>query len=129
MDAVNIFKALGDENRIRILNMLMKEELCVCEIETILNMTQSNVSRHLIKLKSADIIESEKVAQWAHYKISNRFIEQNDYLYQFLKAEAVTNIQCQKDIERLYKYKNSNFNCEHIRANKSEVEKFLEGEQ
>ena len=36
LDFIEIFKALGDENRIRILNLLIREELCVCEIETML---------------------------------------------------------------------------------------------
>ena len=49
-----------DENRIRILNLMLNAELCVCEIETILEMTQSNASRHLAKLKSAGIITSSK---------------------------------------------------------------------
>ncbi|WP_273480945.1 ArsR family transcriptional regulator, partial [Acetivibrio straminisolvens] len=39
MDLIEIFKALGDENRIRILNLLIRQELCVCEIETVLDMT------------------------------------------------------------------------------------------
>ncbi|WP_199172686.1 metalloregulator ArsR/SmtB family transcription factor [Petrotoga sp. 9PWA.NaAc.5.4] len=41
-----LFKSLGDENRLRILNLLMQQqELCVCELEVLLEMTQSNVSK------------------------------------------------------------------------------------
>ncbi|MGD9156009.1 MAG: metalloregulator ArsR/SmtB family transcription factor, partial [Bacillota bacterium] len=60
MNLLKILKALGDENRLRILNLLRQKKLCVCELESVLNMTQSNVSRHLIKLKDAELIESEK---------------------------------------------------------------------
>ncbi len=51
MTIVNMFKALSDENRLRIMSLLIREELCVCEIEVILELSQSNVSRHLNKLK------------------------------------------------------------------------------
>ena len=59
-DIVQIFKALADENRIRILNLLRNGSLCVCDIEAVLNINQSNASRHLNKLKTAKIILSEK---------------------------------------------------------------------
>ena len=59
-EIVYILKALADENRIRILNLLRNNELCVCDIEATLDIKQSNVSRHLNKLKMAGIIVSEK---------------------------------------------------------------------
>ncbi len=63
MDIVQMLKALGDETRIRILNLLKDEELCVCEIEHILGITQSNTSRHLAKLSILKIVDYEKKAQ------------------------------------------------------------------
>ncbi|MCO5382960.1 MAG: metalloregulator ArsR/SmtB family transcription factor [Methanosarcina barkeri] len=60
VDIVSIFKSLADENRIRILNLLRNGELCVCDIEAVLGVKQSNASRHLNKLKMAEIIVSEK---------------------------------------------------------------------
>ncbi len=92
MDFIEIFKALGDENRIRILNLLMREELCVCEIETMLGMTQSNASRHLNKLKNAGIITSDKKSQWVYYGINNEFIKENNLLYEFLKNKINENV-------------------------------------
>ncbi len=67
MTIVNMFKALSDENRLRIMSLLIREELCVCEIEVILELSQSNVSRHLNKLKSDKMIDFHKKAQWVHY--------------------------------------------------------------
>jgi ArsR family transcriptional regulator len=112
LSLIEIFKALGDKNRIRILNLLIRQELCVCEIETVLNMTQSNASRHLNKLKTSGIITSEKKSQWVYYKIDNKFIEENSLLYEFIKNKTVENTQLQRDLERLNRYKNSNFTCE-----------------
>ena len=64
-----IFKALAEESRLRILSLLIEGEMCVCEIEACLGMTQSNVSRHLSALKNSGILDSSKQAQW-HYKIA-----------------------------------------------------------
>ncbi|MDD3840839.1 MAG: metalloregulator ArsR/SmtB family transcription factor [Clostridia bacterium] len=121
MDFIEIFKALGDENRIRILNLLIRGELCVCEVETMLEMTQSNASRHLNKLKSAGIITSDKKSQWVYYRINSEFIEENNMLYEFLKNKINKDVQCLKDVERLRKYKSSDFTCEQLRENKKQV--------
>jgi len=86
LDLIEIFKALGDENRIRILNLLIRQELCVCEIETVLDMTQSNASRHLNKLKTSGIITSEKKSQWVYYRVDNKFIEEITYCMNLLKT-------------------------------------------
>ena len=86
LDLIEILKALGDENRIRILNLLIRQELCVCEIETLLDMTQSNASRHLNKLKSAGVITSEKKSQWVYYRVDNKFIKKITYCMNLLKT-------------------------------------------
>ena len=77
--------------------------LCVCEIERVLNMTQSNASRHLNKLKTSGVITSEKKSQWVYYRIDNKFIEENNLLYECIKNKTVKNTQLQRDVERLNK--------------------------
>lgn len=116
MNLTKIFKALGDENRIRILNLLIRQKLCVCEIEMVLDITQSNASRHLNKLKNAGVITSEKKSQWVYYRVDNKFIEENNLLYEFLKSKMDENIQLLKDVEKLKKHKDSNFSCEQLRG-------------
>lgn len=101
MHLVEIFKVLGDENRLRIFNLLTKGVFCVCRIETLLGMNQSNTSRHLNKLKSVGIIKREKRSQWVYYKLNDRFIEENKLLYDFLKKKLAENPRCLEDIERL----------------------------
>jgi len=116
-----IFKALSDENRIRIFNLLQDYELCVCEIETILNLSQTNASRHLAKLKSAGILEMRKEYQWAYYKIAEDFVCNNriliDYLIDVLKKDVI----CVSDLLKLKKFKECGFNCEKIKLNKADV--------
>ena len=81
---VEIFKALAEESRLRILALLMQDEMCVCEIEECLKMTQSNVSRHLTALKNSGIVDSYKKAQWAYYKVSDNFKDENQNLWLYL---------------------------------------------
>lgn len=65
-----IFKALSDRNRIRILKMLQKKSLCVCEIREILDLAVSTVSKHLSILREAGLISDWKEGKWINYKIN-----------------------------------------------------------
>lgn len=69
---LDVLKALADENRLRIMCLLRNGSRCVCEIEPILNLSQSSTSKHLIKLKQVGLIESEKKGQWVYYHIPHR---------------------------------------------------------
>ncbi len=62
-------KALAEESRLRIINLLYERELCVCDIEAVLKISQTNVSRHLACLKNAGLITASKQAQWVHYAL------------------------------------------------------------
>lgn len=98
---VEIFKAFSDENRLRIVNLLMHKELCVCEMEAVLEMSQSNVSRHLIKLKQAQIVTSKKDSQWVYYSINPIFIEYNNHLYAHLQSRFAADKSLAADSEKL----------------------------
>lgn len=108
---VTILKALADENRIRLLNVLFNSELCVCEIEAVLELSQSNASRHLTKLKSAKIISSYKKAQWVYYKLDENFKENHSDLVKYLKDVTFDNEICKNDLIRL---NDSDVSCENI---------------
>jgi ArsR family transcriptional regulator len=98
---VDIFKALAEENRLRILALLIEGEMCVCEIEQCLNMNQSNVSRHLTALKRSGILDGYKKAQWVYYKIDNNFIEKNPDLFVYLTKELKKLNSYNSDCEKL----------------------------
>ena len=68
-----MLRALGDETRLRIFALLTKAELCVCEIEDILELSQSLVSNHLAVLRRAGLVESRRDAEdgrWVFYRAS-----------------------------------------------------------
>jgi ArsR family transcriptional regulator len=67
---IKIFKALSDKNRIRILLMLTKKTLCVCEIQDILGVTVSTVSKHLSILRDIGFILDEKDGKWVNYRLN-----------------------------------------------------------
>jgi ArsR family transcriptional regulator, arsenate/arsenite/antimonite-responsive transcriptional repressor len=66
-------KALGDVTRMKIIRLLCEamEDLCVCEIMDALEISHSNVSRHLKILKTAGIVEEEKEGRWVHFSLAN----------------------------------------------------------
>lgn len=72
LDIVNVLKALSDETRLRILNILYDKELCVCDIKETLDVLQTKASRHLSYLKKARLISSRKKAQWVYYSYRHR---------------------------------------------------------
>ena len=62
-----ILKVLSDKNRIRIVKLLEKQKLCVCELAFVLAIKQPSVSRHLKKLKCVGIIDEEQDSFWTNY--------------------------------------------------------------
>jgi ArsR family transcriptional regulator len=75
--SVTLLKALADKNRIRILKMLEKKSLCVCEITAILGLAVSTTSNHLSKLKDAKLIFEQKEGNWVNYHLNKA--TQNKY--------------------------------------------------
>ena len=64
-----IFKALSDETRLRILSLMKEGEICVCDIAETLNMTQPNISFHLSMLKESGLIKDRRNGRWIHYSL------------------------------------------------------------
>jgi ArsR family transcriptional regulator len=71
-DMLNIFKALSDETRLRIIKLLEEGELCVCDITAALDMVQPKVSFHLSALKEAGLIKDRKQGKWIHYSLNEK---------------------------------------------------------
>jgi len=68
-----IFSSLSDPTRLRIYGILLNKEMCVCQIESVLGMSQPRISRHLKILSEAGLIDGRKNAQWVLYKaVENR---------------------------------------------------------
>ena len=70
-DLLNVYKALSEETRLRIIKLLEQGELCVCDIVAALDMIQPKVSFHLAVLKDAGLIRDRKQGKWVHYRIDD----------------------------------------------------------
>jgi ArsR family transcriptional regulator, arsenate/arsenite/antimonite-responsive transcriptional repressor len=81
-EIVKVFKAIGDETRIRLLKLLQQRELCVCELMQALDMTQSRVSRNLGILKNAGLVDDRRDGLWVHYSLN---VEARPYIKELLE--------------------------------------------
>jgi ArsR family transcriptional regulator len=99
-ELLNILKALADESRLRILCLLNRKDLCVCEIEAVLKTSQSNISRHLTKLKDRGLIISEKQAQFVIHKINKEMTEKYPFILTILNQASKVD-KYKSDLENL----------------------------
>jgi DNA-binding transcriptional ArsR family regulator len=67
-----VMKAAADPTRVRILKMLEAGELCVCQIVSVLDLSQATVSKHLFLLKAAGLVRDRKEAKWVHYRLTGK---------------------------------------------------------
>lgn len=65
-----MFRAFSDRTRLRILNLLVGGELCVCDVVEVLGAPQPKVSRHLAYLRKAGLVEARKEGLWMYYRLS-----------------------------------------------------------
>lgn len=67
---IRVMKALSDPNRVKIIKMLEKKELCVCEVTAALGLAQPTVSKHLKQLEDAELVEYRKDGPWVNYRLA-----------------------------------------------------------
>jgi ArsR family transcriptional regulator len=65
-----VFRALGDETRLRIVALLVHGDLCVCHLEKALGLSQPNASRQLGILKNAGVVDSRREGTWVYYGLN-----------------------------------------------------------
>ena len=71
IDIALICKALGDSNRLKIVEMLSDGEKCACKLLEAFNITQPTLSHHMKILCECGLVEVEKVGKWSHYSINS----------------------------------------------------------
>jgi DNA-binding transcriptional ArsR family regulator len=90
---VEIYKSFADPTRLRILNLLLQQPLCVCHIQEVLDLPQVNTSQHLAYLRKAGVVEFERIQTWKVYRLKhsgNRNLQLNlKCLYECVKADPI----------------------------------------
>ena len=109
----NILKSLSDINRLRILNLLNQQEMCVCEIEYITEISQSNLSRHLKNMTNLGLLISWKENKFSFFRINEKFIDENPFIREIMGRLSEEEI-IREDDERYKEYLVSNIPCECI---------------
>ena len=83
-----IFKSFSDESRVRIMYLLFQnQEMCISDLELVLDFTQTKTSRHLIYLKNAGLVTLRKYDQWAFYAIKEEISDIVGQLFKYLEKD------------------------------------------
>lgn len=95
-----LFRALGDETRVRIVALLTHGELCVCHIEAALGLSQPNVSRQMGVLRSAGVVAPRREGNWIYYRIADQEDPECRRVLSAIKSFAAHET-LRKDVNRL----------------------------
>jgi ArsR family transcriptional regulator len=101
-DILKVFRALSDETRLRIINLLLERECCVCEVIQAMRISQTRASRGLTALRNAGILKVRRDGLWVLYSIDAEGIEKSyDCLSELIRSALKGNELADLDRERL----------------------------
>ncbi len=102
-DLEKFFLALADRNRLRLLNLMGDDEICVCFFVEILQMPQPKVSRHLAYLRRAGIVDARREGKWIHYRMVLPNDENAVRVLTEVRNWISSDQEMQQDRQRLFK--------------------------
>jgi len=103
MNGLKYLKTISNETKLRLVSMLIENELCVCEMEEILNIRQANISKNLNSLKDAGIVGARREKQRAFYFLTEDFTG-NEHLINHFKDLKMNEPRLIKDHEIFMKH-------------------------
>ncbi len=103
-DIEKFFVALSDRTRLRLLNLMGDDEVCVCFFVEILGASQPKVSRHLAYLRGAGVVEARREGKWMHYRVVEPPSEHAARIFREVRAWLREEPQMQRDRARLVKF-------------------------
>ncbi len=109
--AAEVFKALADETRLRILNLLTSGELCVCEIMKVLEVGQSKASRHLGVLRQVELVSDRREGVWVYYSLAEPQSATQRWVAGWLEATRAERPQAAADLGVLKRLQRSGGRC------------------
>jgi len=111
-ELVKALKALSDETRLRILNLLLERECCVCEVMQVLDISEPRASRNLSALYNAGFLKLRREGLWALYSIDRGGLEeQYAHLVEAVKKALEGNETALLDKQRLQQTERVGPNC------------------
>jgi len=85
-ELLNFLKCIADENRLKILKLLLDSQYCVCQLQELLDKSQSSISQHLSYFKELKLLNEEKSGKWIYYSIDRN--EYDHYLAKLISLKA-----------------------------------------
>ncbi len=96
MESMDLLKAISNETKLRLVSLLIENELCVCELEEILHIKQATISRNLSRLKDANVVDVRRDKQRGFYYLTEHFLSQIHFLTH-IKELRLKEPQLEKD--------------------------------
>ncbi len=109
--SAELFKALADETRLRILNLLVRAELCVCDITAVLGIGQSKASRHLACLRNVGLVEDRREGVWTYYVLARPKSATHRWILRWLRQAAVESPRVLADLRALRRVQRGTQRC------------------
>src|ERR1700681_2568058 len=97
----NLFKALADRTRLRLISLIGDSEVCVCFFVAILKTSQPKISRHLAYLRRAGIVRARREGKWMHYSLSEPADEHAARIFREVRASLAEHPEFQRDRQKL----------------------------
>jgi ArsR family transcriptional regulator len=95
-----LFKALADRTRLRVINLIGNDEVCVCFFVEVLKTNQPKISRHLAYLRRAGLVSARREGKWMHYRLVEPPDAHSANIFREVQEWLVKNPEMQRDKER-----------------------------
>jgi Predicted transcriptional regulators len=102
-DTQLFFAALADRTRLRLINLMGSDELCVCFFVAVLKTNQPKISRHLAYLRNAGLVEPRRDGKWMHYKVVEPSDPHAARVFSEVRAWLAADAEMTRDRKRLIK--------------------------
>ena len=90
------FRALAERTRLRLLNLMSGQEICVCYFVEVLGLPQSTISRHLAYMRRAGLVQSRREGKWMHYRLT----EPKQPTVQAILREVLKSFHSDREMQR-----------------------------
>ena len=96
-----LFKALADRTRLRLINLMGDDEVCVCFFVEVLKLNQPKISRHLAYLRRAGVVAARREGKWMHYRIVEPPDPRAANIFREVRASLANDAGMKRDRARL----------------------------
>jgi ArsR family transcriptional regulator len=96
-----LFRALGDPTRLRLLNLMAEQEICVCYFTEVIGAPQPKISRHLAYLRRAGLVAARREGKWMHYRSAVPPSPQAAAILKSVLEALKRDTQLRRDLQRL----------------------------